>query len=384
MPVINRIADLEPELRDWRRHLHSIPELDFDLFKTAAFVEDKLRKIGVDEVHTGIAKTGIVALIKGNRSGPTIGLRADMDALPIHEATGAPHTSTHAGVMHACGHDGHTTALLGAARYLAETRNFAGTAALIFQPSEEMSGGGKVMCDEGIMDRFDIGSVYAFHNAPGIEEGHIGTRVGPIMGAADEFEVTFAGLGGHAAYPHDAVDPIPALLTAAQALYAINARRVDPAHTAVISLTQIQGSSASNIIPETASMAGTIRTLEPEARSRIHATVIAAFEGAAATHGVQAKINFQASYPATVNTEAETAFAAGVACEIVGEDRVDTNRKAELGVEDFSYMLQHRPGAYVFIGAGDRPQVHTPQYDYNDEITPIAASWFVRLVEASG
>ncbi|RMF41226.1 MAG: amidohydrolase [Alphaproteobacteria bacterium] len=381
MAVINRIAEYEPELRAWRRHLHTIPELDFDLFQTAAFVEERLREIGVDEIHTGIAKTGIVALIRGQGEGPVTGLRADMDALPIEEMTGLDYASKTPGRMHACGHDGHTTILLGAARYLAETRNFAGTVALIFQPSEELSGGGQVMVDEGIMERFGITRVFGLHNAPGVEFGRIATRPGPLMAAADEFHITVSGQGGHGAYPHQAIDPVPAALQIAQGLQAIPARRIDPFANAVISLTMLKGSDATNIIPQNVELAGTVRTLDEALRDRIEADIGLLAESAAVANRCTAALRYHRGYPVTVNDADQAAFAARVAADVVGEAMVTPDCQPEMGAEDFSYMLKARPGAYVFLGAGDGPFPHHPQYDFNDDISPIGASWMVRLIE---
>ncbi len=381
MPVINRIAEFEPELRAWRRHLHTIPELDFDLHETAAFVEARLKEIGVDEIHTGIAKTGIVALIRGQGEGPAIGLRADMDALPIEEATGVDYASKYPGRMHACGHDGHTTILLGAARYLAETRNFVGTAALIFQPSEEMSGGGKVMCDEGMMDRFGIAKVFGIHNAPDIGFGRIHVRPGPMLAAADEFRVTIKGQGGHAAMPHMAVDPVPALLQLGQTLQAIPARRLSPLASAVVSLTMLRAGEVTNVIPEEVMLAGTVRSLDPEVREWIERDIREAADACAAAHRCQAKVAYERGYPVTMNDPAETAFAAEVAQEVVGAERVNSACDPELGSEDFSYMLEERPGAYIMMGTGPGAQCHNPEFNYNDDATPIGASWFVRLVE---
>jgi amidohydrolase len=382
MAVINRIAEFEPEMRAWRRHLHAIPELDFDLFETSAFVEARLRETGADEIHTGIARTGIVALIRGRGDGPVIGLRADMDALPIEEATGVPYQSTRPGLMHACGHDGHTTILLGAARYLAETRNFAGTVALIFQPSEEMSGGGRVMCEEGIMDRFGIGRVFALHNAPEIPFGQIHLRAGPLTAAADEFRITIRGKGGHAAYPHMAVDPVPALLQAGQALQAIPARRVDPLANVVVSLTVLHAGTASNVIPEEGALAGTVRTYDEALRRQIVEDIRRIAEGSAAAHHCTAQVEYDWGYPPSINDAEQVAFAARCAEDVVGPGRVDADCPPGMGAEDFSYMLAERPGVMVLLGTGPGAFCHHPAFDYNDDASPVGASWFVRLVEA--
>jgi hippurate hydrolase len=381
MAVINRIAEFEPEMRAWRRHLHTIPELDFDLFETAAFVAARLREIGVDEIHEGIARTGIVALIRGRAPGPVVGLRADMDALPMDEQTNLAWSSRNPGRMHACGHDGHTTILLGAARYLAETRNFAGTVALIFQPSEEMSGGGRVMCEEGMMERFGIARVFGLHNEPGRALGEIGTRPGALLAAVDDFTITVRGRGGHAAYPQACVDPVPAALQIGLGLQAIKARRIDPLAPAVISLTILRAGEAANVIPETAVLGGTVRTLDEAVRRQIAEEVARLAEATAAAHGARAEIDYVLGYPVLVNDAGEAAFCAGVAAEVVGAARVDPDRRPEMGAEDFAYMLQERPGAYVFLGTGEGAGLHHPEFDYNDEASPIGASYFARLAE---
>jgi amidohydrolase len=381
MPVINRIADFADDMAAWRRHLHSIPELDFDLHETAALVIDRLREIGVDEIHPGIARTGIVALIRGRGPGPTIGLRADMDALPLSEATGLPYASRRDGRMHACGHDGHTATLLGAARYLAETRNFAGRVALIFQPSEEMNGGARVMVEEGILERFDIARVFALHNVPGVPLGRVETTPGPIMASSDEFAISVFGRGGHAAYPDQCVDPVAPALQIGQALQSLVSRRADPLARLVVSVTIIEAGTARNIIPESARLGGTVRALDETLRRATAAELERLAEGIAAAHGARAEVEYSFGYPVTRNDPEETAFAAAVAREVVGEEAVDATRQAEMGAEDFAYMLEHRPGAYIFLGAGPGAQLHHPTYDYNDAVSPIGASWFARLVE---
>ena len=381
MAVINRVAEFEPDMRGWRRHLHTIPELDFDLFETAGFVAERLAGIGVDAIHTGIARTGIVALIHGRAPGPTVGLRADMDALPIAEVPDHPWKSTRPGRMHACGHDGHTAILLGAARYLAETRNFAGTVALIFQPSEEMSGGGRVMVEEGIMDRFAIERVYGLHNEPNRPLGEIGLRAGAFLAAVDDFTLTLTGRGGHAAPPHLCVDPVPPLLQIGQGLLAIPARQIDPLARALVSLTVLSAGEAENVIPETARLGGTVRTLDEAARGQIAAAIARLVAETARAYGVTADLDYRTGYPVLVNDPDETAFCAEVAEEVVGPALVNRERAPELGAEDFSYMLNARPGAYVFLGTGPGAGLHRPDFDYNDEASPIGVSYFVRLVE---
>jgi amidohydrolase len=381
MPVLNRIAAFAEEMKGWRRHLHANPELGFDCPQTAAFIAARLREFGVDEIHEGIARTGIVAVITGTGEGPTIGLRADMDALPILEATGAEHSSTIPGKMHACGHDGHVTMLLGAAKYLAETRRFAGRVALIFQPAEEDGGGGQVMVQEGVMDRFDITQVYGIHNAPNVEFGHFHTTPGALMASVDTAFVTVTGRGGHGATPHDCVDPLIAIVGMVQAIQTIIPRNVYALDEAVISVTQIHGGTASNIIPETAMFCATIRSFSPEVRALLKKRFFAIVEGHAAAYDVTAAIDYDWGYPPTINSASEAAFAAEVAREVVGADAVDVDANKEMGSEDFSYMLESRPGAYLFLGIGPGAGLHHPAYDFNDEAAPVGASFFARLVE---
>ena len=381
MPVVNRIAALGEEMTEWRQHLHRIPELGFDCPQTAAFIKARLKDFGVDEIHEGIAQTGIVAIIEGKGQGGTIGLRADFDALPITEETGVVHASTHPGKMHACGHDGHTTMLLGAAKYLAETRNFAGRVALIFQPAEEDGGGAEVMCREGIMDRFRITQVYGIHNHPAGEFGAFLTTPGPIMAAVDTLTVNITGRGGHGAMPHETVDPVVAACSMVQALQTIVSRNVPSAEEVVISVTQIHAGTVSNVIPGTAMIQATIRTFDVAIRDLIQRRVTEIIEGQAASFGVSAEVDYEIGYPPTCNAPEQTAFAAEVAREVAGEGRVDDAFAKVAGAEDFAYMLQERPGAYLFLGAGGGAGLHHAQYDFNDEIAPIGASFFARLVE---
>lgn len=383
MPVINRIAKFQNDMTAWRRHLHAHPELDFACHNTAAFVVDRLREIGVDQIETGIAKTGLVAVINGTGEGPAIGLRADMDALPITEVRDLPYKSTNDGVMHACGHDGHTAMLLGAARYLAETRKFSGKVALIFQPAEEGGGGGRAMCQEGIMDRFGIEKVFGLHNWPGSDVGRIETCTGPLMAAADTFELTVKGKGAHAAMPHLSVDPVMVAIQIAQGFQTIVSRLNDPLEPAVISITQLRGGTASNVIPEDAWMCGTVRTLKEGLNAQIEEQMARIAEGVASGWGAQAELGYQYGYPATVNHPEETEFAVSVATDVVGEALVNADRGPVMGSEDFSYMLEERPGSYVFLGQGDTAGLHHPEYDFNDEVMPIGASYFARLVETA-
>ncbi len=381
MPVVNRIADMSVEMTAWRQHLHTIPELGLECHKTAAFVAERLREFGVDAVHEGIAQTGIVAVIEGRGAGPTIGLRADMDGLPITEDSGVSYSSTHEGRMHACGHDGHTAMLLGAAKYLAETRNFAGRVALIFQPAEEFGGGGEVMVQEGIMERFDIAQVYAIHNAPGRDFGSFSTRNGPIMAAADTFHIRITGKGGHAARPHDTVDPVVAACALVQALQTIVSRNRNPLDQLVISATQIHTGTTDNVIPETCYINGTIRTFSKEVQALVVKRMQEIVDGHALSFGVTAELEIDFGYPPTVNHADQTRFAAEVADEVAGEAGVNPDTDPVMGAEDFSYMLEARPGAYLMLGQGEGAGVHHPKYIFNDEIAPIGASFFARLVE---
>ncbi|WP_170437765.1 M20 aminoacylase family protein [Ruegeria arenilitoris] len=381
MPVVNRIADYAADMAEWRQHLHTIPELEFDCHQTAAFVAERLREFGVDELHEGIAQTGIVAIINGQGDGPTIGLRADMDALPIAEETGVDYASKTPGMMHACGHDGHTTMLLGAARYLAETRNFRGRVALLFQPAEEEGGGADIMVKEGVMDRFDIAQVYALHNAPGFAEGAFYTTPGPIMAAVDTFDIHIQGVGGHGAMPHETRDPVMAACGIAQAIQTIVSRNHYALDDLVISVTQIHTGTVNNVIPDTAYLNGTVRTFDPAVQQMVMTRLEEIVQGQAASYGVTATLDYVVGYPATVNDADKTGFAAEVAREVSGADRVIAEAGREMGAEDFSYMLQERPGAYLFLGQGDGPGLHHPKYNFNDEIASVGASFFARIVE---
>jgi amidohydrolase len=378
MPVLNRIADMAPQMTEWRRHLHQHPETRFDCHATAAFIAARLREMGVDELHEGIATSGLVAIIRGAGDGPTIGLRADIDALPITEETGLPWASKTPGKMHACGHDGHTTMLLGAAKYLAETRNFAGRVALIFQPAEEWGGGAGVMVDEGIMERFGIGQVYALHNRPGEALGRFLGRPGPIMAAVDTLTVRVTGKGGHGAHPEETADPVAAMIQMVSAIQTIVSRNRKGTDALVISVTVIQAGTADNIIPETGIFQATVRTFDPKVQDMVERRCTEIVQGVAAAMGVQARMEYQRGYPATVNHEAEPAFAMEVAAEVAPEV---VTCEPVMGAEDFSYMLARRPGAYLFLGQGEGPTVHHPRYDFNDAVAPVGASWFARLVE---
>ncbi|MEN8892886.1 M20 aminoacylase family protein [Planktotalea arctica] len=386
MPIHNRFADLHSEITGWRRHLHTIPELNFDLPKTAAFVEQRLREIGVDALETGVAQTGMVAVIKGksDTSGRVIGLRADMDALPIHEIADVDYKSTHAGAMHACGHDGHTAMLLGAAKYLVETRNFDGTAVLFFQPAEEGGGGGKVMVDEGVMERYNVDEVYGLHNMPGGAAGSFAIRKGGLMAATDLVEIKITGKGGHGAMPHSAIDPNITAAHILLALQSITSRNVDPLQSAVLSICMMSNDSAAfNVIPQTVNLCGTVRTLSPEVRDLVEARLIKLVSSTADAFECAVEINYERGYPVTVNHDAQTDFAVDVACAIAGVGNVDPDTAPMMAGEDFSYMLEARPGAYIFLGNGENgAMVHHPEYVFNDDIIPAGCSWLAGMVEA--
>ncbi len=382
MPILNRAAELQDEVAGWRRKIHSHPELLFDVVETARFVAEKLKEFGVDEVVEGLGRTGVVGLIRGrNPSGRTIGLRADMDALPLSEVTGKPWASIIPGKMHACGHDGHTAMLLGAAKYLAETRNFTGNVAVIFQPAEEGGGGGNLMVRDGMMERFGIEEVYGLHNLPGLPVGHFATRRGPIMASTDEFSVTVTGRGGHAAQPHRTIDPIAIATQMVSNLQMIAARNADPLQSVVVSVTKFHAGFASNIIPDTATFGGTVRTLKPEMRDQAETRIREICQGLAAAHGAQANVSYMRNYPVTVNHADETGHAIDAATAIAGPQHVDGNTDPMMGGEDFSYMLNARPGAFIFLGNGDTAGLHNPGYDFNDDIIPHGISYWVKLAE---
>ncbi|MFQ5623719.1 MAG: M20 aminoacylase family protein [Paracoccaceae bacterium] len=384
MPVINRFADLHSDIAAWRRDLHQHPELQFDTHRTAGIVADRLRAFGCDEVAEGIGRTGVVGVIRGRQtaSGRVIGLRADMDALPIYEATGLPYASETPGTMHACGHDGHTAMLLGAARYLSETRNFDGTAVVIFQPAEEGGGGGREMVGDGLMDRFGIGEVYGMHNMPGLAVGRFAIRPGAFFAAADLVTIEVRGKGGHAAKPHEATDTTLAASHIVVALQSVAARNTDPLESVVVSITGFRSESdAFNVIPEHVRLKGTVRTHLPELRDMAEERLKLIAENTAAAFGAEASISYERNYPVMVNAEAQTAFAAEVARKVAGDGKVDTETPAIMGGEDFSFMLEKRPGAYILVGNGDTAMVHHPEYDFNDEAIPVGCSYWATLVE---
>ena len=381
MAILNSIAGFEKDMAKWRQHLHQNPELGRECYKTAEYVSERLKEFGITEIHTGYASSGLVAIIEGKAPGRTIGLRADMDALPITENTGLSYSSVNEGVMHACGHDGHTTMLLGAARYLSETRNFSGRVALIFQPDEEATGGAKAMVEEGIIEKFQIEEVYALHNIPGHDVGVMYTRSGPIMAGADSFSVEIKGIGGHAAYPHEVKDPIVAALAIAQAFQTIVSRNNIPSDDLVISITQVHSGTTDNVIPETAYLNGTVRTFDLSVQEMVIKRMEKIISGLAMSFEVEAKLNYEKGYPPTINHEEATNFAIEVANDVCGPDRVLTSVSKEMGAEDFSYMLEKRPGAYLFLGIGEGAGLHNPNYDFNDAAAPIGASFFARLIE---
>ncbi|MFU0506070.1 M20 aminoacylase family protein [Pseudaminobacter sp. NGMCC 1.201702] len=384
MPVLNRAAELQNEIAGWRRTLHQNPELNYDVFQTAEFVSGKLKEFGCDEVVSGIGRTGVVGVIHGNLgTGATIGLRADMDALPITEATGKSYASATPGKMHACGHDGHTAMLLGAAKYLAETRNFSGSVVLIFQPAEEGGAGGLAMVKDGMMDRFGIGRVFGMHNMPGLPVGQFALRPGPIMAATAEFTINVRGKGGHAAMPHLAVDPIATASQIVTALQTIAARTTDPLDSVVVSVTKFHGGNAYNVIPETVELAGTVRTLRKEVAARTRERLHAICDGIGAAMGATVDVHYDANYPVTFNHADETSFAGDVAEAIAGKGSVHREMQPLMGGEDFSYMLEARPGAFIFIGNGDSANLHHPAYDFNDEAIAHGVSYWVRLAETA-
>ncbi|MCK1600462.1 amidohydrolase [Bradyrhizobium sp. 166] len=387
MPIVNRIADLQPEIQAWRRDLHAHPELDYDLPRTSSFVAERLREFGCDEVVTGLGKTGVVGVIRGNRTASSrdakvIGLRADMDALPIEEATDLSYVSKRQGVMHACGHDGHTAMLLGAARYLADTRNFAGSAVMIFQPAEEYGAGAAAMLKDGLIERFGIDEVYGMHNAPGIPIGQFATRAGPIMAATDGIHIRIEGRGGHPGSAHKCIDPILAGAQLVTALQQIVAHNVSPLVSAAIGILAFQSGTGGSVIPQTAELRGTIRTLTPEVRQLILKRLSEVVSGTALSTGAHIDLTCQPGYPLTVNHEVQTELAIRVANEVVGEDNVLETPPA-MAAEDFGYMSAARPGAYVYCGNGDSAHCHHPAYDFNDEAIVYGTSFWIKLVESA-
>jgi amidohydrolase len=382
MPIINRIAEMQDEIASWRHQIHQTPELGFDVFTTAAFVAEKLRDFGCDEVVTGLGRTGVVGVIKGRLGdGGAMALRADMDALPIREDSGKAYASTITGRMHACGHDGHTAMLLGAAKYLAEQRRFVGSVAVVFQPAEEDGGGGHEMLKAGLVERFGIVKFFGMHNLPGLPVGKFATRSGPIMAATAEFAIEVSGKGGHAAMPHQAIDPIVVGSQIVNALQTVASRSVDPVESIVLSVTKFHGGDAYNVIPEKVELAGTVRTLKRQVAVQAQDRVEAICAGIAAAHCANVTVSYEIGYPVTVNHPEETLSAGDAAAAVSGESNVDRRIPPLMSGEDFSYMLDARPGALIFIGNGETANLHHPGYDFNDEAIPYGVSYWVRLVE---
>ena len=381
-----RIVAMKPEITAWRRDFHEHPELLYDVHRTAGIVAEKMKSFGVDEVITGIGKTGVVGIIKGKgtkNSGRVIGMRADMDALPIDEQTNRLYSSKTPGKMHACGHDGHTAMLLGAAKYLAETRDFDGTAVMIFQPAEEGGAGAKAMIDDGVLDQYGVQEVYGMHNMPGLPPGHFAMRPGPMMASADRFFIEIEGRGGHAAKPDQCIDTVLAATQIVNMLQSIVARNVNPLHSAVLSVTSIHAGEAFNVIPQTATLLGTVRTLTEETRDLMEEKLKHVVTTTAAALGVVARVKYDRGYPVTMNDPSKTDFAADVARKIAGGDNVDLTVSPMMGAEDFSYMLEKRPGAYVFIGNGDSAFLHHPAYDFDDEVIPAGVGYWATLAETA-
>ena len=385
MPIVNRVADLQPDIQAWRRDIHQHPELLYDVHRTAAFVAERLREFGCDEVATGLGRTGVVGVIKGRQPAPkgdikVIGLRADMDALPIEEATNLAYASRTPGRMHACGHDGHTAMLLGAARYLAETRNFAGDAVVIFQPAEEGGAGAAAMIKDGLMDRFAVDQVYGMHNYPGIPVGSFAIRSGPIMAATDAIDIRIEGLGGHAARPHKCIDSVMVGAQLITALQSIVSRSIDPLESAVISMCEFHAGNARNVIPQTADLRGTVRTLTEKVRELVEKRVREVVAGVAQMTGARIDLEYERCYPVVVNHASQTEVATQVAKEIAGDANVHETPPL-MGAEDFAYMLEQRPGAFIFCGNGNSAGLHHPAYNFNDDAIVYGTSYWIKLVE---
>ncbi|MCZ8374131.1 MAG: M20 family metallopeptidase [Beijerinckiaceae bacterium] len=384
MSIDPRILALKSEVSAWRRDFHANPEILYEVHRTAKIVAEKLRAFGCDEVVEGIGQTGVVGVIHGRKgkTGRVVGLRADMDALPIEEETNLPHRSTVSGKMHACGHDGHTSMLLGAAKHLAATREFDGTVIVIFQPAEEGGAGGKAMVEDGLMTRWQIEEVYGMHNMPGMPPGQIALRPGPIMAAADRFIIDIEGRGAHAAAPHLGVDPVLVGAHIVTALQSIASRNADPLKSVVVSATMFHAGSAFNIIPQRAQLTGTVRTLEPAMRDLAESRLKDIVAGVCRTFGAEATVDYERGYPATINHPDETRHAAEVARKALGNDLVDEGVAPMMGGEDFSFMLLERPGAYVFIGNGNSAGLHHPAYDFNDDVLPYGMHFWTELAKA--
>jgi hippurate hydrolase len=388
MPIVNRIAELQSDVIAWRRDIHAHPEVMYDVHRTAGFVADRLREFGCDEVVTGLGQTGVVGVIKGRKSAAgrqlkSIGLRADMDALPIHEETGLPYQSKTPGKMHACGHDGHTAMLLGAARYLTETRNFAGDAVMIFQPAEEGGAGAAAMIKDGLMDRFAIDQVYGMHNMPGMDLGTFAIRPGPLMASTDQLMIKIEGKGSHAAMPHKGNDPVLAGALLITALQSVVSRNVDPLESAVLSICSFHAGHANNVIPQTAELLGTVRALRPDVRDLVQQRVQAIVQGLAQTTGTRIELDYVRGYPVVVNHPDQTDIALKTAADIVGSKNVTPDTAPIMGAEDFAFMLEARPGAFIFVGNGDSAGLHHPAYNFNDDAIVYGTSYWVKLVEGT-
>ena len=385
MNIIPQLAADKDIMSTWRRDIHAHPEIAFEEHRTAQLVAEKLREFGL-EIETGIAGTGVVGTLTKGRGNRAIGLRADLDALPIQEANKFAHKSTHPGKMHACGHDGHTTMLLGAAKYLAEHGEFEGTVYFIFQPAEENEGGGRVMVEEGLFDRYPMEAVYGMHNIPGMPVGTFAVKPGPMMAAFDIFELVVTGKGGHAAMPHLTIDPIVVGTKIVEAYQSIVSRSIDPQDPVVLSVTQFHAGDAYNVIPNKVSISGCTRCFSPRVQEKLEAQMKQVATEICRAYGATCEFNYERRYPPTVNSEIEAHLAGSVATELVGADSVNLNPKPAMGSEDFAYMLQEKPGAYIWIGNGDGEgscMVHNPSYDFNDEILPIGATLWVKLAETS-
>lgn len=375
---------MHAEITEWRRDFHENPELLYDTVRTSKIVSEKLNSFGCDVVKTGIGRTGVVAVIKGrsDSKGKVIGLRADMDALPIKEITGLDYSSKNDGKMHACGHDGHTAMLLGAAKYLTETRNFDGTVVVIFQPAEEGGAGAKEMCDDGLMSDFDISEVYGMHNAPGLPVGQFNIRPGAFFAAADQFTLEIEGKGGHAARPQETIDPTIVGAQILIALQSVVSRNTDPLESLVVSVTSFRTESDSyNVIPQTVQLRGTVRTLSKEVRDMAQEKITQLIKNTALTYGAKVNLNYARGYPVMINSELETNYMVDVAKKVAGDNNVDNNASQVMGAEDFSYMLEERPGAYIRVGNGSTASLHHPNYDFNDQAIPFGTSFWVELAE---
>ena len=384
MPIKNRISEMHGEITVWRRDFHENPELLYDTHRTSKIVKEKLTSFGCDRVITGLGRTGVVGVIHGrsNSNGKTIGLRADMDALPIKEITNLEYSSKKDGMMHACGHDGHTAMLLGAAKYLSETRNFDGKVVVIFQPAEEGGAGAKEMCEDGLMSDFDISEVYGMHNAPGLPVGQFNIRSGAFFAAADQFTVNIQGKGGHAARPQETIDPTIVGAHILIALQSVASRNTDPLKSLVVSVTSFRTESDSyNVIPQTVQLKGTVRTLSKDVRDMAQEKITQLIKNTGLAFGANVELDYDRGYPVMINSDLETSHMIKAAKNVAGDKNVDDNASQVMGAEDFSYMLEERPGAYIRVGNGNTASLHHPNYDFNDESIPFGTSFWVELTE---